>query len=277
MTGVVKNGGVTFGGVQAKNVGQPSPAGQVRPDVAGFNVPLDRDKFAQLIKSHPTDVTWEKAIVCPFLSGPNPLDHDPNCHTCHMGYVYFDAEDIQVFMQSLSVTENYYAYGRNDLGRAQITAMPEYKLSYWDRLTLCNSRTRHTEYVVRKSDGLADRLKYTPICVEAVMWKQRDGSLARFDEGVHFTIDASTGELVWSSVDRPDNKDVYAVSYWHRPVFIVIDVPRDIRDAQIPNQQGVMVSHEFPVQVIAQRDYAIYRESEERPREGDRQSPFPTD
>src|ERR1700748_2639641 len=130
---VIQTGGVLIDG-ESTILGQPSPSPNVRSDVAQFNAPFDRDVFTQMIEGpHGYNVLWEKGQYCPFLKGPSPRDHDINCKICINGFVYFDAVKTKMLLVSMGLSQQYYAYGRFDTGRVYITALPEMKISFWDR------------------------------------------------------------------------------------------------------------------------------------------------
>ena len=269
---VIRGGGIIQNGTVA--IGQPSVVPGVRSDVAGFNVPFDRDKFTQMLKgSHGYEVTWEKAQYCPFLRGPSPKAHDINCKLCHSGFLYFDLQPTQMLVQALGVSQQYFAYGRFDSGKAQITAYPEFKISFWDRITLTQARARQSELVVRQRHG-ADRFKFNPVCIERITWAigEQSFEIATDDD---VAIDLTTGEVSWLTSHRPGADTYYSVVYFYRPVYIVMDVPHHVRDQKIPTLEGEDVSYEFPVQVIAQLDAFVRNEGLDLPNEGDAKNPFP--
>lgn len=252
--------------------GQLLTDGATKLTASGFQVPFKREEFEALIKTHGYDVTWEKAAYCPFLKGTNPRAHDFNCKACHNGFIYFDAQSTRVVMSSLNLSQQYYAYGRFDSGRAQITALPEFKISFWDRITLCNSRARFSEVVTRQRGTDRDKLHYEPLCIVYLAWP-KGTTLLTATEGVDFTIDTSTGELVWNSTNRPGADTRYTIVYFYRPIYIVTDVPHQVRDENVAAGSGV-VQKEFPVQVIGQLDQFIRDEGRDRSDESESKNPF---
>jgi hypothetical protein len=241
---------------------------------AGGGGVFKRERFIKLLEERGVDVLWEKAIVCPYRKGPSPQDHDINCTACANGYLYFAEESTRMLVHSLSVSENYYAFGRQDLGKATITALPEFKMSFWDRISLLDSRMRYTELVLRQVGGLIDRPKYRPLEVEHLVWVDPRTNTARtFAEGDDFLIN-SDGELRWLSTTRPDAGTPYAISYFHRPQYIVLDMLHHVRDVRDPDD----VVREYPVQALAQLDFNVRNDSDDNiPNEDVRQAnPFPS-
>lgn len=269
---VKRFGGIVQTGTVA--IGQPSASPNVRPDVAGFGVPFDRDKFTQMLQGpHGYEVVWEKAQYCPFLRGPSPKAHDINCKLCHSGFLYFDSKPTQMLVTSLAVSQQYFAYGRFDSGKVQITAYPEFKVSFWDRITLTESRARQSELVLRQR-GANDRFKFNPVCIERIVWAtgEQTFEIARDED---FAIDQTTGELEWITTHRPGADTYYSAVYFYRPVYIVMDVPHHSRDSKIPTLAGQDITYEFPVQVIGQLDAFVRNEGLDPPSEGIAKNPFP--
>jgi len=271
--GVNRTGGVIVGGGPTA-IGQPSVSPFVRSDVSGFSVPFDRDKFTQLIKVHGYNVIWETAQYCPFIKGPSPRAHDINCRVCHSGFIYFNPVVTQMLITSLGLSSQYFAYGRFDSGKAQITAYPEFKVSFWDRVTLVNARARHTESILRQRSSLTDRPKFNILSVERIIWAVGDQEFATAN-AEDFTVNTLTGELVWLTAHRPDADTYFSIVYYYRPVYIVQDTSHHVRDQLIPSLENVPAPFEFPVQVIAQLDAFTRNEGLDVPSEGDVKNPFP--
>lgn len=267
----VKKEGFVFGG--GNNKPRPSPAGEIRDELDGFRVDFDRDKFGRILKDKGYDVLWEKALACPYRGGANPRDHRIDCNFCSYGYLYFDPKETTMLMTSLSLEQNYYAYGRWDTGKQMVTAMPEYKMAMYDRLTMLKARARFTEILIRNPSTMRDRPKYNPIEMETVQWVDRADTLRVYQESVDFTVDATTGEIVWSASTRPDDRSYYAVSYFHRPQFIIIDLPNQIRDSKVKTEVDDE-SYEFPVKAVAQFDFLVRDERTDPVDEDVRTNPF---
>lgn len=258
---VLQNGGLRGGSA-------PSPSPSVRAEVGSWAVPFDRDKFTQLIKVHGYNVCWEKAAYCPFLRGPSPKDHDINCTTCSGGFIYFDPKLTKMTVQSLSLSQQYYAYGRFDSGRAQITAFPEFRVSFWDRITLCDARVRHRELVKRSRSTLSDKMKFPVLSVEYIAWG--DDDVLEVAQLGDYTI-ADDGSVTWQTTHRPGADTFYSIVYFYRPVYIVLDLTHHLRDETAANGQR----YEFPNQFVGQLAAFSRDERRDETNEGDTKSPFP--
>lgn len=278
MTGgnVKRTGGVAFGGGN-QPIGTPSKVPGVRPDEAGFNVAFDRDKFTNAIERHGLNVLWQKSTFCPFLKGPNPKDHDITCTVCDGGNYYFDSKPTKMLITSMSLAQQYFAYGRFASGKAQITALPTYKISFWDKVTLCDSRMRVRDIVHRQRGVLVDQFKYIPICVENLIWNN-NGVIATATQDVDFTLAADSRNVTWLTSNRPNADTYYSVVYYYHPSYIVVDEAHGIRDIQQPNPPSgsTDTQYEFPVQVVGQLDQFVRNEGRDPNDEGVTQNPFPS-
>lgn len=272
---VKREGGMRISGDDTP-VGQPSPTPGVRSDVQAFNVPFDRDKFTQQINRHGYNVTWEKAMYCPQLKGPSPTQHDINCQLCNQGFLFIDPVKTKMLFTSVNLSQQFYAYGRFDSGRAQVSAFPEFKMSFWDRVTLHDSRSRFQELVKRQRGTLSDRLKYQPLSIVLIVWSIGDNEVAQGVPDVDYRVDDDTGNIIWLTANRPGADTFYSISYFFRPRYIVQDVLHNVRDMQIPKLDDEDKNWEFPVQVVAQMDQFIRDEGLDPSNESDTKNPFPT-
>ena len=267
---VSKSGGIGLTG--SVRVGLPSAAGKWDPAQTGETVDFDRDGFTRFIADKGYEVTWEKAILCPNVPGNGlaPRDHALNCQICDngLGFLYVDPIDTMMLMQGIKLNQSFYAYGRWDMGNMLVTAMPEYNITYWDRLTLCNGTSRFNERVVRNLNSTTDKLKYVPLSVDYLAWVNRSGVLTKFNSDVDFTISVD-GAIEWYGSNQPDAGSFYAISYKFRPRYVVMDLVHHHRDSTVDG-----VHFEFPVQAVAKMDFLIRDESKDQQQITD-ESPFP--
>ncbi len=252
------------GGVNVPTA-EPSPAGQY---LSYYDPSIDfkRDEFTAVLHQKGYEITWEKVIDCPDRTGLAPGEHNVSCDLCDgLGLIYFDPIDTRMLITGAKITETYYAYGRWDGGNVQVTALPEYQISYWDRLTLKHSSVRFKELVYRNKTTLFDRLKYAPLSVLAVMWRNATGALVTFASSAY---QITNGQIEWLTTTRPAPGDAYVIAYTYRPRYTVLDLLHQHRDSHV---NGVNVV--FPVQAIAKLDFLIRDEGKDA-REIEDQSPF---
>lgn len=230
-----------------------------------------------MLKNKGYDVRWEKALYCPYRAGPSPQDHDITCTQCNNGFIYFDPIETRMMCQSITLDENYYAYGRYDTGKQMITAYPEHKLNFWDRITAIESIAEFKQLLLRQpGTSLRDRPKYDALEVVMLQWVDRTRALKTFTAPTDFDVDSVTGEIVWKGANRPDDNSYYTVLYKYHPQYLVIDLPHHIRDSRVLSPTGEDKQWEFPVQAVAQLSYMIRDENRDPRSEDNRKNPFPS-
>jgi len=255
-----------------KYTGTPSPKGTWAKVWDDFDVPFARDGFARLISAHGTDVLWEKSVPCPKLS---PVDkrhhHDFACRVCDgFGRIYIDPQAAPMLIQAIDLHQQYSAQSRVDSGTARVTAMPEFRLSEGDRLTLVTAIDRFEEKVLRSRTSDTDDAKYPIVATIVydsspgafnVSWVDRTGVLKTYVQGVDFQITVS-GRIRWLNLaGQPDADSFYSVAYHYHPRYIVIpDLLHQVRMQPVKGR-----AWEFPVQVMAKYEYLMRDESRDAP------------
>ena len=247
--GVVRVGGAF--------VGKPSPAGEWAPQWNDQTVDFDRDEFARFISDKGYDVCWERGVLCPNVpgSGLSPRDHVIGCPVCGgFGYIYVDPCPTKMLMQGIRMQQSFYAYGQWTTGNMMVTAMPEFTINSWDRLTLSNGVGRFTERVVRQPGSTVDVLRYNPLCVLYVGWVSRPpaNTLTTFQCGVDFDVSQDGSSIEWLGTNQPDAGSFYSVDYEYRPRYVVQELVHHHRVSTVQGKHYV-----FPVQAVAKLDYLI--------------------
>ena len=262
-----------YGGVKVNGKDPKTLSNTAHIDWYG-GVDFDRNAFSAAIKDKGYDVIWEKATFCPnrvsvtSYGGLAPKDHRINCTVCDgSGFYYYDHKPTRMLMTSITLSQNYYAYGSWSSGSQMVTALPEFRLHPFDRLVLCDGRSRFQEIVRRQPGQIVDTLKYSALCVDNVVWLSRTGTVRVFRENDEFSV--INGALSWSTT-RPDDNDYYSVSYIYRPRYVVTELLHQHRESTIRG-----VHYEFPVQALAKLDFLVRDEGKDDS-ETDDQSPFPT-
>jgi hypothetical protein len=245
-----------------------------RCDVVGGGidqgVEFNRDDFTRLLRSKGYSVNWQQATFCPNRprGGLAPKDHSIDCKVCDgSGFLHFDECTTQMLMTGMSLNQNYFAYGRFDVGQVMVTALPTVRLHEWDRLVLNNGVARFHEIVLRQPETNADRLKYNILAVQHVAWMDRSGVLRRFHQDRDFLL--RENRLVWTAAFLPDPLDYYTVAYTYRPRYVVMDLVHQHRESPVNG-----VHQEFPVQAVAKLEHLIRDESLDPAAQHDT-SPFP--
>jgi len=270
--GVSKSGGITRDGLRAgSNV--PSSAGTWSQQLNDQTIDFNRDAFTRLLSDKGYLITWEKATLCP--NRPNgglaPKDHALNCQVCDngLGFVYYDTIQTRMLVTGVRLDQSYHAHGRWDAGQVFVTSLPEYRINWWDRLTLGNGIARFYELVRRQPGTLTDTLKYKALCMSHISWVDRTGALVTFSEDEQFRLDTE-GRILWlTNTGIPDDNVYYSVAYEYRPRYIIQALMHQHRDSTVEGKH-----YEFPIQAMAKLDFLIRDESMDAPQTDD-SDPFP--
>ena len=156
--------------------------------------------------------------------------------------------------QGIRMQQSFYAYGQWTTGNMMVTAMPEFTINSWDRLTLSNGVGRFTERVVRQPGSTVDVLRYNPLCVLYVGWVSRPpaNTLTTFQCGVDFDVSQDGSSIEWLGTNQPDAGSFYSVDYEYRPRYVVQELVHHHRVSTVQGKHYV-----FPVQAVAKLDYLI--------------------
>lgn len=259
MVKTIRSSVVQLGGAA---IGQPSPAGTWSSQYDMQTVDFDRDAFTRMLADKGYSVLWERATWCPNRPAGmlKPRDHDITCSICDgTGFLYYAAETTPMLMTGMTMQQSFNAYGRWDAGQQMVTALPEKRLFYWDRLTLQNGITRFFEMTTRQPDTNEDRLKYAPLGIEHVSWVDRTKMLRVYTLDQDFEVTA-TGIRWLIEKGLPDDNKTYSIAYTIRPRYVVQDLVHHHRDSTI---QGT--HYEFPTTAVAKLDYLTRDESKDAP------------
>lgn len=270
MTSIIRKSGSIIVGGGITPAGTPSPAGQWSAQHEANTVDFDRDAFTRLLHDKGYAVTWEKAVPCPNVMsvGLTPRDHPATCPFCDgREFLYVSPQETRMLMQGIKLDQAFYAYGSWNMGSMMVTALPEFRLSYYDRLTLTNGVSRFAERVMRQPNATTDKLKYTPLTIEYVAWVNRSKALVEFVDGTNFQ--AVDGDLEWLT-GAPDPESYYTISYTYRPRYVVLDLTHHHRESTVKG-----VHYEFPVQAVAKLDFLIRNEGRDNESQARDQNPFP--
>lgn len=228
----------------------------------GFRADFIPQAFAQAVDSKGYRCRWEKSILCA-NRGDEDLDrHKLMCTVCDNGFIYYDPLTVEALMSSVSLKQFYRTEGRFDIGTVLVTLKAEFKISFWDKLTMFDSRMRFTEVLRRAPKGLVDKLKYPALTIEKLYSFTSINATVDYVLGTDYTLDAN-GNILW--VNPPPKDTALGVSYFRNPAYIILDLPHHIRDTQIAVPQTSQVSPgqftEMPMQGIAKLDFLVRDET----------------
>ena len=206
---------------------------QTKPSLVGKpEVNLVKDDFEALLEQKGYDVWHDRAIKCPCSSkdGGAPQSSCKNCGGS--GYFYVNRTKTRIVIQSMNVDTKLKEWSEERLGTAKITARPDDRLSFMDRLTLIDSESEHSQVVFMEkqpdTNKLYGTLRYDPIEVYSIfLYKSTTEKHQLLVEGTDFTIDRNQIKLTTVEYGTINNPTI-SIRYKHRAEYTVLDLPRDV-------------------------------------------------
>jgi hypothetical protein len=197
-------------------------------------------------------------------------NHNPLCPHCDgSGILYYRDKEIFGVLVSNSVEKQFEYNGIWETGTAVVTFPASYadgeqaEFSLYDRLVVQDYTVRlweKKEYEPRA--GGLQQLRYPIHNVENLI-TVTDTTVTEFVEGVDFNI--VDGLIEWVPGKEPEYDEVnemgqvFSVSYYANPVYIVMQPMRELRVTQQMLPNGTKVSIRLPQQVVVKRDYFVNR------------------
>lgn len=230
------------------------------------NVPVvdfDKQKFDSLIDQKGYTCLLESSISCPCrqtsAAGHQPLSSCLNCGGT--GWVFINKTKTKMIMHSMNNNTKFSEWSEEKIGTVSITTKDDAKLGFMDKVTVLDGESYYTETVhIKEYEGkLFSFVGYDIVSLLfCFLFKGPKEKLTLLREGIDFTVE--TNKIVFNKKFKKtlklDEKFNIGIRYSHRPVFHVIDLPRDVMVTDIRN--GVSVdSVKMPIHGIGRRAHYI--------------------
>lgn len=242
----------------------PSEMPMWQPDVS-----INSNNFDQLLSQRGVRMIHEKATPCPNILTLDSNAHEPNCSFCdNNGFLFYTKEEIYGVFSGNSIQKTFEAHGVWEIGTAVVTMPTHYPdgreadFNGFDRLVIPDFTVRLwelKEYEPRP--GNVQELRYPVRSVDYVSSISRDGKTEkRYVQGVNFNIN-SDGEIVWIDGKQPNydpqtgHGEVLTWSFYAAPVYLVVQVLRELRVTQELSARGQKTPRKLPQQVLCKRDF----------------------
>jgi len=242
----------------------PSMMPMYQPDVS-----LNISNFDQLLSQRGVRMIHEKATPCPNILTLDSNAHEPNCPFCdNNGFLFYGKEEIFGMFSGNSIQKTFEAHGVWEIGTAIVTLPTLYPdgreadFNGFDRLVMPDFTVRLwelKEYEPRP--GNTQELRYPIRSIDYVSSISKDGKTEkRYQEGTDFTINAD-GEIVWIAGRQPHydihtgHGEVLTWSFYAAPVYLVVQVLRELRITQELSAKGQKTPQRLPQQVLVKRDF----------------------
>jgi hypothetical protein len=232
-------------------------------------------EFRRAVWVRGQQVTWEIAARCPchqtVLNDDTRLDENLGhsraaCPECKgSGTIYHSAQQTQMMVAALSRSPKAFEiWGQSVHGGCAITALPENRPNFLDRITMTQTvmpyhevRTRRAETeqprypIVTRAMQTADPLDDTePVdSTIGVLYARRADGTGRVNgaemvEGTDYAVNAD-GTVTWlAGPNAPLLGDPYTISYYAHPRYVVHEMGYSARDTFVAFKQETEVFRE---------------------------------
>jgi hypothetical protein len=241
---------------------QPHYPGQIHdPSMKSIN-------FNQLLQNRGIRFMHSKAVPCPNDNTLDDNSHSPMCQFCDgSGIIYYQSKEIIGAFISNSLEKQFEYNGEWESGNAICTFPTEYsdgtqaEFGMYDRLQVLDYTARLFEKkTYEPRTGNLQQLRY-PIEKVDYLITVTDSTLKEYIQGTDFNI--SSGKIQWVTGHTPsyDNLigqgQIYSVSYYANPVFIVLQPMRELRVTQEMQPDGTKIAIRLPQQILVKRDFFV--------------------
>jgi hypothetical protein len=224
-----------------------------------FRVDFNPALLDQVIKSHGKRMLWAKGTFCSNTIPSDPDRHKADCTICDgNGIVYSQEKEIRAVAQSIALENVFRAEGRFDLGTMTVTTPSNVDIGPWDRLKMVLSIVRERHNLIRNSVNDTDRPKFDILDVFRVA---ADGTNIVYQRNVDFKV--TNGQIQWLSGKGPAIGTNYSLDYTFHPVYIVVEMSNEFRDALTKNYPNASEErfNQLPKRALCKRDFQVRQES----------------
>lgn len=238
----------------------PSTMPNILPDPS-----LKGSSFDQILQNRGIRFLHRKSAPCPNVNSLVDNSHNPNCPICDgNGILYYQEKEIYGVFTGNSLQKNFEMQGVWEIGTATVTLPTLYpdgtnaEFNTFDQLVIQDFTVRMWELKEHypRTDNKY-QLRY-PIAQVDYIASAINNVLNPYSEGVDFELDS--GRISWLPGKEPsydsvnERGEVYVVSYFANPVYVVLQHLRELRVSQ-ELVNGVKVPLRLPQELLIRRDF----------------------
>ena len=219
------------------------------------------ESWDQLLQNRGIRFLHTRCLPCPNMLSLEDNSHNPVCPLCDgQGLLPYETKEIFGVVVSNSNDKNYEMMGYWELGNAVVSMPTEYSdgkqadFQSFDKLTAPDFTVRMWEMKTYKA-GLPSNKQYMryPIVNTDMVCAAINDVLTIYTSPTHFTV-SGDGAIQW--VSPPPIGAVYAVQYYANPVYVVVNLLKELRVSQQLNN-GIKESKRLPQEMVVKRDYLV--------------------
>lgn len=213
--------------------------------IALRNIDLSRKAFDDLIQNQGIDLVLKKVSICPNRTSIHQESHNINCDFCDSGYIYYDSVEFKGVLQTSGLEKIIKDAGSWVTGTAMITAPNQIRFDYFDKIEVSGAKARFNQLIERDSDSNIDRAHFRITNVFNLV----DSNNKKYGLESDYTV-TSQGYIQWISDNRPEDGQIYTLSFEYTPKFVVLDHLKFVRDVIEGGEHK-----NLPQQILVRIDY----------------------
>lgn len=216
---------------------------------ANLKIEFNPQLFNEAINKYGVRATWERAMMC-WCYSDHSGSPDPNCVRCKgTGTLYVNSKEIRVLAYNMTSDFEHEEIGERMNGSCTITIKPEDAVGYRDKLTFMDFLSSYSEFV-SSEDNPDFELKY-PV-ENMVSLQHPEGELKL---GTDYFLSEDKKHIIWSECVVIPNR--FSVLYTIRPVYIVVDILKELRGNFIKDGLAKEKFVMLPRQFLIRKDFFV--------------------
>lgn len=215
-----------------------------RRNISIRNLQFEQKTFNKLLDVQGIDLCLKKVSICPNRTSIHQESHNINCDMCDSGYIYYEDVEFQGVLQTSGLEKLFKDAGTWPTGTAMLTAPSNIRFDYFDKLEVPDAKGRFNQLIQRDSNSNIDKAHFKINEIYNLV----DSNNKKYGLEADYTVN-NQGCIEWISDNRPENGQIYTISYEYTPKFVVLDHLHFVRDIKDKTHKNM------PQKVLVRIDY----------------------